>query len=249
MQIENRVRGSLLSGAVADAFGSLYENQLPEFGCEFRYSSFSTTTDDTQLSLATCKSIRLEKGIIPAKIAANFLQLYLGEGIRGIGSTTHKNDEAFAGALAVALTVRAATSGIPIDSVIESIIDHIPDTRLKDSILGLHKYNDSSIRETAKAVGNSGFVAESVPLAIFAATKIKEKGIVEILEEVVQCGGDTDTIASMTAQISGAFIGLDHEIVAGLDKLDEKNEIVKTVDEFSKYVSTLVTNKSMERNL
>ena len=101
-QSEDRFVGCLLGLAVGDALGMPAEGRtrpqiermfadglrfLPD---ERRGMPAGCFTDDTQLMLCHLDSI-LEKGCVDtADIAQRFLNLFLGEGIRGIGASTLK---------------------------------------------------------------------------------------------------------------------------------------------------------------
>ncbi|MCB1122560.1 MAG: ADP-ribosylglycohydrolase family protein, partial [Verrucomicrobiae bacterium] len=282
MTIQDRVTGCLLSGAVADAFGSNFENMPSGFHCKIQPFPQCSITDDTQLTLATCEAIVQNRGIKPEKVAAAFSRKFREEGIRGIGSSTlksmrdldagahwflagasgeksagngaamriapvgfcrvaslndlsfivrditsitHKNDEAYSGALAVALCIHLATKGACIYDVFSVLQNFLPDTGLRDALGILRKSEDLSIMEASTITGNSGYVVESVPLAIFAASKSPTLDILTIIQEVVSCGGDTDTIASISAQIAGAFTGISSDVVELVEKLEEKEYI------------------------
>jgi len=56
--------------------------------------------------------------------------------------------------------------------------------------------------------GSSGFVAESVPLAVYAASCTETIGYGSVLNSVIVCGGDTDTTASIAGQIAGSKLGI-----------------------------------------
>lgn len=129
--------------------------------------------------------------------------------LRDVCWITHQSDEAYAGALAVALAIRAVTgnSWKRSESLARHVANELPDTNTRDKLLAVAELPaDTSIAAAALCTGTSGYVAESVPLALFAATKARELGLVRTLEEVIRAGGDTDTIASMAGQIAGAWL-------------------------------------------
>ena len=81
-----RIVGSLLAGAIGDAWGAAYEggSTHPSVG---ELPDGAQITDDTQLTLATCAAI--ERGRVnPEAIAAEFLGAYRRRELRGLGSAT-----------------------------------------------------------------------------------------------------------------------------------------------------------------
>jgi len=76
-------------------------------------------------------------------------------------------------------------------------------------------------------------VAQSVPFAIYSATKIKALSFKEVLSAIVCCGGDTDTNASMAGQIIGASLGweaLPPELVQSFMEIDESSHLLNIAD-------------------
>lgn len=130
--------------------------------------------------------------------------------IRDICFITHKNEEAYTGCLAVLYAIDAIRKNIwlPGINLPNLIISVIPDTGVRDNLVKLHNNPDITIAQAAQLIGCSGHVVESVPFAIFAAGKIKEKSLEEVLTEIILCGGDTDTNAAIAGNIMGAFTGL-----------------------------------------
>lgn len=49
-------------------------------------------------------------------------------------------------------------------------------------------------------------MVDSVPLAIYAARSTESTPLFDVLRNAIEAGGDTDTIASMTGQIAGAWL-------------------------------------------
>lgn len=88
--------------------------------------------------------------------------------------------------------------------------------------------------------GCSGFVAESVLLALYAAGGIGRVGFGEVLREAIVAGGDTDTIASMTGQIAGAWAGLSGIPQELVQQLPNKEEIFRLAHVFVSMVVTAI---------
>lgn len=151
--------------------------------------------------------------------------------IRDVCRITHRNDEAYVGAIAILRSIRHVIGGNPLsEEFLPHLVDSIPDSRVRDRLVVVR---DSSltIREYATRFAASGYVVDSVPLAILAA--IQSSDLLAGVYEIVQCGGDTDTTASMFGHIFGAAFGT--------EALPMK--IVSRIDTFS-LVSDAATNLS-----
>jgi ADP-ribosyl-[dinitrogen reductase] hydrolase len=86
--LKNRVLGSLLGGALGDAWGGPSEGALGI--TPFKIPVQPVLSDDTQLTLATCESIIESGRADPESIAIHLLRWYRAGGVRGIGSSTLK---------------------------------------------------------------------------------------------------------------------------------------------------------------
>ena len=120
--------------------------------------------------------------------------------VRDVARITHHSDEAYAGALAMILAVRHCShaDGVPAN-LLTLVAADLPDTAVRDRMLVLA----SASTEAAVQLGVSGHVVDAVPLAIRIASTpgVSCAGAVRT---AIACGGDTDTIAAMAAQIVGA---------------------------------------------
>jgi hypothetical protein len=65
----------------------------------------------------------------------------------------------------------------------------------------------TTIISAAERFGSSGFVAETVPLALFAASHRLARSFEEVIAQLVDIDGDTDTIAAIAGRVAGAHIG------------------------------------------
>jgi ADP-ribosyl-[dinitrogen reductase] hydrolase len=134
--------------------------------------------------------------------------------IRDICWITHRNDEAYIGALALLRTIRYMIAGdVPFDNIPLLLLDVLPDSRVRDRLAESHGH---SIAEYASRFATTGYVVDSVPLAILAATQSTD--VLDSIQKLVRCGGDTDSIASMFGQIFGAAHGV---IALPADKLNQ----------------------------
>jgi len=129
--------------------------------------------------------------------------------IKDVCNITHKNDEAYTGALAIYYSIHFAItgkwSGGP--GLITMVREELADTNVRDRLMELEQYDDLSIIEIGGKYTPTGYVADSVPVAIFAAQKINTLDFKDIMTELILIGGDTDTTCSMTGQIIGALKG------------------------------------------
>jgi ADP-ribosylglycohydrolase len=162
--------------------------------------------------------------------------------IRDVCRITHRNDEAYIGALAIIVTIRRVSlAGEELDANLPSVVAAtLPDSRVRDRLRDL--VDDCAthrLTECAQRYGASGYVVDSVPLAIMAASELPRVGVARAIQSAVECGGDTDTIASMAGQIIGSAVGqaaLPCELVASLPDLAS---IVETARPFADFVDSI----------
>lgn len=151
--------------------------------------------------------------------------------IRDICSITHKNDEAYVGALSILYAIHFTLHGDWKGDVdlINLITPEIPDTLVRDNLLKLKGNSQLTIAEAAHLIGCSGHVAQSVPLAIFSAQRVRHSDASQTIRDLISCGGDTDTNASMAGQIMGSRLGysnLPAEVISTFNKLRERKDIL-----------------------
>ena len=159
--------------------------------------------------------------------------------IESISRITHHHDEAYAGALSIVLAVQTIIKGLWTgeENLLAIVAENLPDTKVKDRLLELAKIQDfSTISSIGKEFGSSGYVVESVPLSIFAASKVHHIGFKEMLIQLTAIGGDTDTNCSMAGQIAGALLGitsLPSDLKMQVMRLQEYTWIKDTIEKFA----------------
>ena len=118
--------------------------------------------------------------------------------------------------------------------LLQTVLTYLPDSRVRDRILELAALpNNVTVAEIEKWCGSSGYVVESVPLALYAAREIESLPLDVVLRNVIEAGGDTDTIASMTGQIAGSWIGASQVPVELINSLPTLSEIEEIIDKFA----------------
>ena len=155
--------------------------------------------------------------------------------VRDVSRITHHSEEAFAGALAVAMAVYCALSGtVSETATLSAIAASLPDSAVRDRLVELAGRAASlSIENVAANYGCSGYVVESIPLALFAATEAPRIGFAKMLEEVVRAGGDTDSNAAIAGQVAGCAQGLSALPPEHLSQLPHVEELRSTAEAFA----------------
>lgn len=162
--------------------------------------------------------------------------------IRDVCRITHHNEEAYVGGLAIAIAIRSLTFGqLSPTELLEIVVQDLPDSRVRDRILALSALRrDPSVAEVAAEFGSSGYVVDSVPLALYAARSIDRMPFDSVLRSTIEAGGDTDTIASMTGQIAGAWLGVSGIPRELIDMLPNAKYIERVTDKFAATISDYV---------
>ena len=88
LNLDDRITGCLLAGALGDAIGACFENQAAP---KFTIPSDLRVTDDTQLTIATCESIISLSIVDPESVAARMTDWFRERRISGIGASTLKS--------------------------------------------------------------------------------------------------------------------------------------------------------------
>jgi ADP-ribosylglycohydrolase len=150
-----------------------------------------------------------------------FMPFISREDIRDLCRITHRNDEAYTGALAVTLAIRASLNGdwTGDNNLLDVLIPQLPDTRVRDRLLEINDLYETATIEQIAGMGADGYVVNSVPFAIFAASGIMRTGMYDMFRAVIEAGGDTDTNGSIAGQIAGALTGMEGIPPALIEKI------------------------------
>lgn len=122
---------------------------------------------------------------------------------------THSDPLALTGSMIVAM---AAGSSHDPDNLLGEMLEYVADddtwkkhlSRLRESLA----FGESTLdfaRKTCPASGVSGYIVQTVPVALHAALSTSTVG--DAVKSAVECGGDTDTTAAIAGAICGARTG------------------------------------------
>ena len=158
--------------------------------------------------------------------------------IRDVCRITHHNDEAYIGALAVVIAIRLILAGAWTHekSFLVAVAESIPDSAVRDRIkefvpLTLHP------SDVASRFGASGYVVDSVPLALYCAQFIAERPLSMVIAQAIEAGGDTDTIASITGQIAGTVAGVSPDYAKQFSTIIGGHAIIRVAEGFAEFLS------------
>ena len=155
--------------------------------------------------------------------------------VRDVCRITHHSDEAYLGALAVMMALRWG-SWPPGPSFFQDLVAALPDSRVRDRLADFAEIpSEAPVREVVRRFGSSGYVVETVPLALLLAVRVTPDNFGKILEELVEAGSDTDTIGSIAGQVAGAHLGLSR-LPAELVQLGPVQEILPAAQGFARKV-------------
>jgi len=155
--------------------------------------------------------------------------------IRDTVRVTHHSDEAYIGALAVVEAIRMNwASALP--EVLHDLATPLPDSRVRDRLLHVAEIARYAGLRAMAAFGASGYVVDTVPLALAGAWHMLYESFEGTLDELVAIGGDTDTIASIAGQVAGARGGAGALPPRLLDLVPEREMIEDIGGRFAAYV-------------
>lgn len=157
--------------------------------------------------------------------------------IRDACRITHHHDESYVGALAVVAAIRAVRAGTwsREKSFLSLTAESLPDSAVRDRIEQLLPLEGRPF-EIASRFGSSGWVVDTVPLALYSAQFVAEQPLSAVLAQAIEAGGDTDTVASITGQIAGTVAGVPSDYIEHFSTIAGGEEIIRSAERFARFL-------------
>ena len=157
--------------------------------------------------------------------------------IRDVCRITHHNDEAYVGALAVVIAIRLILAGTwsRENSFLVAVAGAVPDSAVRDRIREFLPLKSPPF-EVASRFGASGWVVDTVPLALYCAQLIAEQPLSVVLAQAIEAGGDTDTIASIAGQIAGTAAGAPPHYLGLFSTIAGGDEVIRVAERFADFL-------------
>lgn len=135
---------------------------------------------------------------------------------------THSHPESINGAVAVAYALRLVVRReLPPEMLIDEVLAFIDEDNVAKALRNVKRMLDADMdtSDILTECGTSGYVAETVPAALFLFSRYADDFRTTVLE-AANAGGATSAIASIAGALAGAWTGaekLPAELVDGLD--------------------------------
>ena len=170
---------------------------------------------------------------------------------------THTDPKAEHGAAAVALAAYLARKQPAVDgpNYLEQLRQFLhPDPAnkflaiMERVVQSVSDGQDTLAFAAAEGWGNgvTGYVYQTVPVAVHAWLR-HQRACVAAVEEVIRCGGDTDTTAAIVGGIVGAAVGKEGIPAAWLDRLFEWPRTVAWMEGLGLHLAEALARGSAER--
>lgn len=153
--------------------------------------------------------------------------------IRDVCRITHHSDEAYIGALAVLLAICLPTWP-PGNVYFSDLVTALPDSRVRDRLVCFAELPvETPLSKVVGQFGSSGYVVETVPLALFIAARVTSASFASALAELAECGDDADTIGSIAGQVAFSHLGAP-AIPESLASLAPVRDVVPLAERFAR---------------
>ena len=135
-----------------------------------------------------------------------------------LSSITHPHPEALAGARLITHAVELGLQATDPHQALQQLHQAVDYPQLREKTAQISHdlmQENIPIATLIRRYGNGTSATTSCPLAVYSAFRFLDQRIDQLFDFIIQCRGDTDTIAAMAGAIWGAFNGA-HQIPADL---------------------------------
>jgi ADP-ribosylglycohydrolase len=139
---------------------------------------------------------------------------------------THRGESAVASSVAIAIAIACILRGEkPIEEVLRRCANY--DDLTAEKIQFAYEMRDEAPEEAIKEIGNSFMSFEAIPFSFYCY--FSSESFEEAVLKAVNCGGDTDTIASITGAMKGAELGME-KIPERMRNVKESEKIIEIAE-------------------
>ena len=162
---------------------------------------------------------------------------YMVDAVKKASEVTHCNAVAIEGATLVAFFVYAALRRMRLKDAIEGFYEFYPNSRFRDKIDIFQSWIECDVNpppgDIALSLGNDASAMGSCVTAIYVAEYFKEREFGSMMNCIIACGGDVDTIGAMAGAIWGANNGF-----SGLASvcLEDERRLIRVAGRILDYV-------------
>lgn len=149
----------------------------------------------------------------------------------------YHNEEAFHGALAIAMAIRLVQNDR--HNFIQGILKHLPAGEVFDRLQEISQGAVERIHKVGKRFSGDPRALDTVPLAIYAAQQAPEIGLNSMMNDIVMAGGDSDALCALAGAIAGAYLGPDaisEDWMSKIKASPDFEEYNQTIRDFADFV-------------
>lgn len=149
---------------------------------------------------------------------------------------THAHLAGIAGAVAIAVAAQALLQHTCSQEVFELVISACNSSELTDKLrqgqVWLERADNPSAHEVAVKLGNGMTAVTSCPTAIYVALRYRNLSFEQMMDFVIRCGGDTDSIGAMAGSLWGIANGPERLPSVKLEQYQEILELAGKIKHF-----------------
>ncbi len=156
-------------------------------------------------------------------------------------SVTHRNDSAFAGAVAVATAISTLVSDFSEEEMLSEVVSRSKkyDPLLSEKVSFANEIKDEELEKAVEKLGNSIMMWDVVPMAFYCF--LSSKDFSEAVKKGANAGGDTDSIAAIAGGISGAKFGESRIPKRWRENVKDSSYLLKLADQLYQTHLKIVT--------
>jgi len=167
-------------------------------------------------------------------------QTELIEAARLSARITHAHPQGMEGAVLLAVATAASYRNAASEDILAAGLEVCPEPAFQSRLTIARDWLEHALaptpREVARKLGNRVAARDSCVTAIYLALRNRERSFRELLNDVIRCGGDVDTIGAMAGAIWGATNGLSQLPEEWLEQLEARERMIQVATDLQELV-------------